>query len=124
MEEGFRTDRRVIPALAATIITVALIYLVREHRIYVHIDAIAHVNKARGLWDNTTPGLKQLGSIWLPLQAILIAPLTIFDILWTTGLAGSVLSAACFVGSSFFLYGSTFLWTNSRSAGWLSFDPM
>src|SRR5262249_50107625 len=70
---------------------------------------------------NITPGLKQLGSIWLPLQHILIAPLTIFDVLWTTGLAGSLVSAACFVGTGFFLYGSTRLWTNSRAAGWLAF---
>ena len=26
-----------------------------------HIDAIAHVNKARGLFDNFKPGLRQLG---------------------------------------------------------------
>src|SRR3954471_20752466 len=104
MDERFRIDRRIIPALAALIITIALVHLVREHRTYVHIDAIAHVNKARGLWDNTTPGLKHLGSIWLPLQHVLIAPLTFFDILWTTGLAGSLVSAACFVGTAFFLY--------------------
>src|SRR3954471_20178052 len=72
MEQGFLRDRRIIAGLGAAIITVALIYLARQNLTYVHIDAIAHVNKARGLWDNTTPGLKQLGSIWLPLQHILI----------------------------------------------------
>lgn len=116
-----RTDRRATLAIASTIIIVALAYLTYHQLTYVHIDAIAHVNKARGLWDNTTPGLKQLGSIWLPLQHLLIAPLTLSDTLWSTGIAGSLLSAACFVGSSMFLYGIAFFWTGSRGAGWLAF---
>src|SRR5262245_27569979 len=120
MDEENR-DRRAIVAIAATVITLALIYLVRHDRTYVNIDAIAHVNKARGLWDNATPGLKQLGSIWLPLQQILIAPLTLSDVLWTTGLAGSFLSVACFVGTAWFLYGTAVRWTGFRVAGWLAF---
>ncbi len=108
-------------AIATAIITTALVYLFRHNQTYVHIDAIAHVNKARGLWDTATPGLKQLGSIWLPLQAILLAPLTLSDYLWSTGLSGSMLSAACFVGSGWFLYRIAQRWTASRAAGWLAF---
>src|SRR5579872_7054367 len=104
-------DRRAVVAISAVIITVALVYLVRHDRTFVHIDAIAHVNKARGLWDNATPGLKQLGSNWLPLPHLLIAPLTFSDTLWSTGLAGSILSAACFVGTAWFLFGCAARWT-------------
>src|SRR5438105_1801809 len=121
MYEEARKDRLAVLAIAAIIITTALIYLVHRGETYVHIDAIAHVNKARGLWDNLTPGVKQLGSIWLPLQHILIAPLTLSDTLWSTGLAGSILSALCFAGSAYFLYGAALFWTGSRAAGWLAF---
>ncbi len=121
MQRETSSDKRAVLAIATTIISVALVYLVHHDLTYVHIDAIAHVNKARGLWDNTTPGLNQLGSIWLPLQHILISPLTLVDILWTTGLAGSLLSAACFVGTAWFLYGTAVTWTGSRPAGWLAF---
>jgi len=116
-----KNDRRAVLATSVVIIAIALIDLSYHHRTDVHIDAIAHVNKARGLWDNVTPGLKQLGSIWLPLQHILIAPLTLSDTLWSTGLAGSLLSAGCFVGSAWFLFGTAFRWTGSRRAGWLAF---
>jgi hypothetical protein len=114
-------DRLPVMAAGAAIIATALVYLFRQHKTYVLIDAIAHVNKARGLWDNTTPGLKQLGSIWLPLQHLLISPLTLSDTLWSTGLAGSILSAACFVGSGWYLYGIAQRWADSRAAGWLAF---
>jgi hypothetical protein len=121
MDEGFRADRRSVVAIGTAVITIALFYLLRQDLTYVHIDAIAHVNKARGLWDNLTPGLKQLGSSWLPLQHLLIAPLTLSDYLWTTGLAGSLLSAACFVVAGWFMYGIAARWTGSRAAGWLAF---
>jgi hypothetical protein len=116
-----RKDQRAVLALASVIITVALAYLFSQGKTYVHIDAIAHVNKARGIWDNSAPGLLQLGSIWLPLPHVLIAPLTRIDTLWTTGLAGSILSVACFIGAALFLYRSASLWTCSRAAGWLAF---
>jgi hypothetical protein len=116
-----KTERRAILAISSAIITLALIYLVRHNRTFVHIDAIAHVNKGRGLWDNATPGLKQLGSNWLPLQHLLIAPLTISDTLWSTGLAGSVISAGCFIGTAWFLFGTAARWTGSSIAGWMAF---
>src|SRR5262245_9530976 len=121
MHEELQRDRFAVVVIAAVIIGGALAYLIKQNQTYIHIDAIAHVNKARGLWDNATPGLKQLGSIWLPLQHILIAPLTFSDYLWSTGLAGSLLSAACFVGTGWFLYATAALWTMSRSAAWMAF---
>jgi len=121
MHQEAQQERTAVIGIAAVIIGSALIFFLQRGQTFVHIDAIAHVNKARGLWDNLTPGLKQLGSIWLPLQAFLIAPLTWSDALWTTGLAGSLLSAACFVGTSWFLFATAWLWTGSRGAGWVAF---
>ena len=112
---------RTVPVISTAIILSALVYFFHYSQTYVHIDAIAHVNKARGLFDNFTPGLKQLGSIWLPLPHVLIAPLAWFDVLWRTGLAGSLLSAACFVGTAWFLFGIALSSTGARVAAWLAF---
>jgi hypothetical protein len=114
-------DAPAVAVISSVIIINALLYLLSRDQTYVHIDAIAHVNKARGLFDNLTPGIRQLGSIWLPLQHLLIAPLAWFDFLWITGLAGSLISAACFVGTSVYLLKTGIAWTGSRFAGWMSF---
>jgi hypothetical protein len=114
-------DRTAVLGVAGLIIVSAMAFLMARHMTYVHIDAIAHVNKARGLFDNFTPGLGQLGSIWLPLPHLLMAPLTWFDSLWTTGAAGSLVSAACFVGTSWYLFSTTYAWIGVRAAAWLAF---
>src|SRR5262245_44982011 len=104
MEEDVRQDQFAVAALASVVIVNAFLFLLSKGQTFVHIDAIAHVNKARGMWDNFTPGLFQLGSIWLPLPHLLITPLTRIDALWINGAAGSILSLACFVGTSVFLF--------------------
>lgn len=60
-------------------------------------DGLAHMEGARRLFDSLTPGLAAVGSVWLPLQHFLIAPLAINNTLWRTGLAGSFVSLAAFV---------------------------
>ncbi len=62
-------------------------------------DGIAHLNIARRLTDCLNPGYKQLGSVWLPLPHVLAAPLAASDYLWRSGLAGSLISMASFIGS-------------------------
>ena len=116
-----RAESAVVLATGAVIMFIAVLYFFVHGQTYVHIDAIAHVNKARGIFDNFTPGLKQLGSIWLPLPHILVAPLAWFDVLWATGLAGSILSAICFVGTGWFLFASATRCAGTRIAGWLAF---
>src|SRR5947199_77672 len=110
-----------VAAISSVIIVNAFLYLLYRDQTFVHIDAIAHVNKARGLFDNIEPGLRQLGTVWLPLPHILAAPLAAIDPLWRSGAAGSLLSVVCFVGSSLFLFLIGIEWTGSPIAGWLAF---
>src|SRR5437868_13524949 len=88
----YRSQRGVVGIIAALIIVNAFLYLLSRDQTFVHIDAIAHVNKARGLFDNFRPGLRQLGTVWLPLPHLVIAPFAAFDTLWRSGAAGSLLS--------------------------------
>lgn len=114
-------DRLLVGVIASVVIVNAFLFFLSRDQTFVHIDAIAHVNKARGLFDNFTPGIRQLGSIWLPLQHFLIAPLTWFDALWTNGAAGSLVSVLCYIGTCIFLYSTGYSWTGSRFVGWMAF---
>ena len=68
-------------------------------------DAQSHLDISRSLIDSRTPGYDQLGTPWLPLLHVICLPLVGNDWLWSTGLAGSIPVACCFVvaGSCFYL---------------------
>jgi len=52
-------------------------------------DAVAHLAKARGIIDTNTPGLGQLGGVWLPLPHILMLPFIGRMEWWQNGMAGA-----------------------------------
>ena len=110
-----------VAVIAALISMNAFLLILSRDQTYVHIDAIAHVNKARGLIDNFELGLRNLGTVWLPLPHLLIAPLASIDVLWKSGAAGSLISVGCFIGTSVFLFLIGSVWTGSRVAGWVTF---
>jgi hypothetical protein len=60
-------------------------------------DAVAHINIARRVFDSRTPGLLQLGTVWLPLQHLLTIPFIISDAGWSSGIGGAIPSMAAFV---------------------------
>jgi hypothetical protein len=62
-----------------------------------HYDAKAHLVVARRVIDSLTPGWQQIGAVWLPLPHLLLLIPVQNDLLYRTGLAGSVLSLACLV---------------------------
>src|SRR5262245_9922436 len=121
MRLDWKRDHMLVGLIAALIGMNAFLYFLSRGQTYVHLDAIAHVNKARGLLDNFELVLRNLGTVWLPLPHLLIAPLAAFDALWVSGAAGSLVSVACFIGTSVFLFLTGYAWTGSRIAGWLAF---
>ena len=60
-------------------------------------DAVAHINIARRVFDSRTPGLLQLGTVWLPLQHVLTIPFIISEAGWSSGIGGSIPSMVAFV---------------------------
>ena len=60
-------------------------------------DAVAHINIARRVFDSKTPGLLQLGTVWLPLPHLLMVPFLISDEMWRRGVGGSIPSMAAYV---------------------------
>ncbi|OGK15523.1 hypothetical protein A2774_04505 [Candidatus Roizmanbacteria bacterium RIFCSPHIGHO2_01_FULL_39_12c] len=84
-------------------------------------DAESHLNIAKRVIHSLTPGLAQLGGIWLPIPHILMVPFVYFDGLWRTGLAGSIVSGAAFIISSTFLYKLVYLLTKNKYASFIAF---
>lgn len=67
-------------------------------------DASSHLTIARRLWDATSPGFSQLGTVWLPIPHILLTPFTLSLWAWHTGASGAVLGTLCLVVSASALY--------------------
>ena len=83
-------------------------------------DTFAHMAGARRLFDSLTPGLSQLGNVWLPMFNLLAAPLALNDHLWRTGLAGSLVSTAAFTVSAWFLFRLSLEMNRSITAGFIT----
>jgi hypothetical protein len=81
-------------------------------------DAEAHLNIARRIFDTPTPGLKQIGTVWLPLPHLLMAALARYDSLWASGFAGILPSLVGFALAGGFLFASTQKIFDSKHAGW------
>ena len=80
-------------------------------------DAEAHLNIARRLFDSRTPSPEQLGTAWLPLPHLLMAPFVKDDFLWHSGLGGAIPSAFCLVIAGAFLFAASRRVLGSTAAG-------
>jgi hypothetical protein len=83
-------------------------------------DAIAHMEGARRLSDSLTSGWDELGSSWLPLYHLLVAPLAANDHLWRTGLGGGIVSAAAFAIAAWFVFRLGAEMNRNAAAGWVA----
>ena len=108
----------VLVAMAAVAASAAALWFFFERGdILYYGDAQAHLNIARRIIDSRTPGIDQIGTVWLPLPHLLMLPLVRNDELWRTGLAGAIPAAACFVMAVTFLYAAAKHAFESRAAG-------
>lgn len=67
-------------------------------------DAQSHLTIARRILESKSPGLAQLGTVWLPAPHLLLMPLVQSTWLWHTGWAACLLGSACLASSSASLY--------------------
>jgi hypothetical protein len=92
-------DFFIVCQLAASISIAAFFYYLQKSQLLLYGDAVAHINIARRVFDSHTPGLLQLGTVWLPLPHILTIPFITSRFLWQTGIGGAVPSMAAYVFS-------------------------
>lgn len=67
-------------------------------------DARSHLDIGRRVVEGLKPGMAQLGSVWLPLNHMLMIPLIWNDWMWHSGFAGAVWNMLSFVGTGLVIY--------------------
>ena len=60
-------------------------------------DAMSHLDISRRVLDNLTPGLAQLGSVWLPLLHALMIPTIWIDSFWQLGISAALISMTSYI---------------------------
>jgi hypothetical protein len=83
--------------LAIFVSVFSFLFYYRHEDVLLYGDAVAHINIARRVFDSKTPGLLQLGTVWLPLPHLLIVPFILSKQMWQSGSGGSIPSMAGFV---------------------------
>jgi 4-amino-4-deoxy-L-arabinose transferase-like glycosyltransferase len=84
------TETNLVWCLAGCVSVVAFLFYLRRGEVLLYGDAVAHINIARRVFDSRTPGLLQLGTVWLPLPHVLMIPFLLSDWAWRTGVGGSI----------------------------------
>jgi len=83
--------------LAIFVSVFSFLFFYRSGEVLLYGDAVAHINIARRVFDSRTPGLLQLGTVWLPLPHLLMMPFIVSKQMWQGGSGGSLPSMAGFV---------------------------
>lgn len=94
---GIQDECILVSALAFIVSVFVFAWFYRRGDILLYGDAVAHINIARRFFDARDPGWDQLGSVWLPLPHLLVAPFVANDWLWRTGIGGSIPSMFAYV---------------------------
>jgi hypothetical protein len=108
-----------ILSLLAAVIATCVSY--RHGWILAYGDAESHINIAKNIVSGLTPGFAQLGGVWLPLTHLLMVPFVIFNPLWRTGLAGSIVSGIFYIITCVYIFKLTKLITKNTFASFISF---
>jgi len=123
---GWDGEITLVSQLAATASLFAFLFYFRSHNLLLYGDAVAHINIARRVIDSRTPGLLQLGTVWLPLPHLLMIPFLFSNAAWQTGIAGSIPSMCAYVLATAGIFRLVrnccdgLLSINGRVAAWLS----
>lgn len=104
--EAPERDRVVyLVAFAAALLSAAAVFhFASRHEILGYHDGYSHLEISRRILASRTTGIAQLGTIWLPLPHVLQSLFAWNWTLYSTGLAGSLVSGGCFVGGATYVY--------------------
>jgi hypothetical protein len=102
MEPAAKGDRDLLLVAASAAVVSVISFLSYFHRgdLLLYGDAVAHINIARRVFDSRTPGLLQLGTVWLPLPHLLMLPFLYPEELWRSGAGGSMPSMIAYVAAA------------------------
>lgn len=114
---SLREETQLVVAVATLLVTVSLIYCGGHNLLLLYGDAVAHLHIARRIFDSRSPGLSQLGSVWLPLPHLLMLPFVQRTTWWQSGVAGSVPSMVSYVAACAGIYRLVRRWMRPLLAG-------
>ncbi len=86
-----------VAGVAVLVSLFSFLYYFHRGDLLLYGDAVAHINIARRVFDSETPGLLQLGTVWLPLPHLLMIPFIWSDAMWRSGAGGSIPSMLAYV---------------------------
>jgi hypothetical protein len=112
-------DDLLLAGVAGAISIAALIFYYHHGVILLYGDAVAHINIAHRVFDSRTPGLFQLGTVWLPLPHVLDIPFLANDRFWRSGLGASIPSMLAFVAGTLGVF-RLVRGLASRGAAWIA----
>jgi Dolichyl-phosphate-mannose-protein mannosyltransferase len=99
-----RTEIALVLALLSALVFLTALSCFHRGYILYYGDAQAHLNISRSVLDSRTPGYDQIGTVWLPFLHVICLPLVMNNSLWSSGLAGTIPVAVCFVLAGLCLY--------------------
>ncbi len=86
-----------VAGIAVLVSLYSFFYYFQRSDLLLYGDAVAHINIARRVFDSQTPGLLQLGTVWLPLPHLLMIPFIWSNAMWRNGAGGSIPSMLAYV---------------------------
>ena len=86
-----------VAGIAVLVSLFCFLYFFQRNDLLLYGDAVAHINIARRVFDSQTPGLLQLGTVWLPLPHLLMIPFLVSEAMWQSGTGGSIPSMIAYV---------------------------
>src|ERR1700731_3856925 len=90
-------ETALVAQFAACVSFMSFAFYFQHGGLLLYGDAVAHINIARRVFDSRTPGLLQLGTVWLPLPHLLMLPFVVSKQMWQSGAGGSMPSMAAYV---------------------------
>src|SRR3984957_3033131 len=91
------SEVRLLAWLATCVSVFSFLFYFQRGDVLLYGDAVAPINIARRVFDSQTPGLLQLGTVWLPLPHLLMIPFLLSDEMWRRGVGGSIPSMVAYV---------------------------
>ncbi|MFP3579539.1 hypothetical protein [Arthrobacter sp. fls2-241-R2A-200] len=95
---------RIIAVAAAVVGYAACLYSMGHGINLEYSDAQSHLTIARRIFDSKAPGFEQLGTVWLPMPHLLLAPFVLNMWLFSTGWAAGLLGILALSGTATGLY--------------------
>lgn len=117
-QHGLLRHEAFVAYLASVLSIAAYAWYAHQGAILAYPDAIAHLSIARRVIAGRAAGLAQLGTVWPPLNHMLMLPLVWNDTLYRSGFAGALPSMMAFVVAAVYTYRTLTLLAASRAAGW------